>query len=556
MAHTTFAHPVSRRAFALAAGWGSLSVAGALAGCAGGSSEGPQGSVQGVGSAGDGATSQVIVAMNTESEPAAGFDPLVAWGCGEHVHEPLIQSTLITTDEELNFQNDLATSYACSDDGLTWTFTIRDDVVFSDGEPLTASDVAFTINGAVRSTAFEADLSMVDEAVATSDTTVELHLNKPFNALLYTLAVLGIVPEHAYDEGYGEAPIGSGRYLLERWDRGQQAIFVANPSYYGETPQMERVVVVFMDEDAALAAVQAGEVDIAFTFATHAGQSFAGYELVHYATVDSRGISLPVLPAGGTKVVEGDMTYAQGNDVTSDVAVRRAINCAIDRDAMIENVLQGYGKPAFSVSDGMPWSSDDMQVDYGPDRACDLLDEAGWVLGDDGVRERDGVRAALTVWYSSDDSVRQALTYELANQLAEIGIEVTPAGGSWDELYAHQYEDPIMWGWGSNSPIEVYALNYSSGWGNYAGYESAAIDAHLDAALAEPRVEDSYAHWQLAAWDGSDGFAPCGAASWAWIANVDHLYFKRDGLDVAAQKPHPHGHGWSLVNNVDRWSWA
>ena len=442
MAHTTFAHPVSRRAFALAAGWGALSVAGALAGCAGGSSEGPQGSVQGVGSAGDGATSQVIVAMNTESEPAAGFDPLVAWGCGEHVHEPLIQSTLITTDEELNFQNDLATSYACSDDGLTWTFTIRDDVVFSDGEPLTASDVAFTINGAVRSTAFEADLSMVDEAVATSDTTVELHLNKPFNALLYTLAVLGIVPEHAYDEGYGEAPIGSGRYLLERWDRGQQVIFVANPSYYGETPQMERVVVVFMDEDAALAAVQAGEVDIAFTFATHAGQSFAGYELVHYATVDSRGISLPVLPAGGTKVVEGDMTYAQGNDVTSDVAVRRAINCAIDRDAMIENVLQGYGKPAFSVSDGMPWSSDDMQVDYDPDRARDLLDEAGWVLGDDGVRERDGVRAALTVWYSSDDSVRQALTYELANQLAKIGIEVTPAGGSWDELYAHQYEDP------------------------------------------------------------------------------------------------------------------
>lgn len=113
-----------------------------------------------------------------------------------------------------------------------------------------------------------------------------------------------------------------------------------------------------------------------------------------------------------------------------------------------------------------------------------------------------------------------------------------------------------MWGWGSNSPIEVYALNYSSGWGNYAGYESAAIDAHLDAALAEPRVENSYAHWQLAAWDGSDGFAPCGAATWAWIANVDHLYFKRDGLDVAAQKPHPHGHGWSLVNNVDRWSWA
>lgn len=544
--------PITRRGALALGGAAALAAAVTTTGCASGEEEGSTGSLATVASDG----TQVIVAMNTESEPAAGFDPLVSWGCGEHVHEPLIQSTLITTDADLNFVCDLATDYACSPDGLVWTFAIRDDVVFSDGEPLTAADVAFTVNGAIASTAFEADLSMVDKAVATGDYTVELHLNKPYNALLYTLAVLGIVPEHAYGEGYGEAPVGSGRYLLERWDRGQQAVFVANPRYYGEAPRMERVVVVFMAEDAALAAVQAGEVDIAYTFATHAHQAFEGYELVSYATVDSRGISLPVLPAGGTKVVEGDMVYPQGNDVTCDVAVRRAINCAIDRDAMIDHVLAGYGKPAFSVSDNMPWSSPDMEGAYDPERARALLDAAGWTMGEDGVRAKGGVRAALDIWYSSDDSVRQALTYELANQLAGVGIEVTPHGGSWDEVYSHQYEAPIMWGWGSNSPIEVYALNYSTGWGNYAGYESAAIDGHLDDALAEPAVEDSYGHWQLAAWDGEDGFAPKGAATWAWIANVDHLYFKRSGLDVADQKPHPHGHGWSLVNNVDRWSWA
>ena len=61
---------------------------------------------------------------------------------------------------------------------------------------------------------------------------------------------------------------------------------------------------------------------------------------------------------------------------------------------------------------------------------------------------------------------------------------------------------------------------------------------------------------EKAMWDGTEGVAPKGAATWAWIANVDHLYFKREGLDVAHQKPHPHGHGWSLVNNVDTWSWA
>ena len=541
---------ITRRSFA-AAGFGTLGavLAAGLQGCAA-----QEDAYQGSASAGG--SSQVIVAMNTGSEPAAGFDPLVAWGCGEHVHEPLIQSTLITTDENLEFAGDLATEYSCTEDGLTWTFKLRDDARFSDGEPLDADDVAFTVNAVIENPASEADLSMVDEAVAIDATTVELHLNKPFNALLYTLAVLGIVPEHAYGDDYGEHPIGSGRYLLERWDRGQQAIFAANPDYYGDAPLMERMVVVFMEEDAALAAVAAGEVDIAFTYATHAGQSFDGYELVSYATVDSRGISLPCDPSGGERASEDGLVYEVGNDVTCDIAVRRAINYAVDRDAVIEGVLSGYGKPAYSVSDGMPWSSDDMRVDLDRDAARALLDEAGWAEGEDGVREKDGVRASFEVWYSSDDSVRQAMANELANQLAEIGIEAQPRGGSWDEIYPHQYAQPVLWGWGSNSPIEVYALNYSTGWGNYAGYESDVVDGHLDDALARPEIADSYGDWKLAQWDGADGIAPQGAATWAWIANVDHLYFKRAGLSVAAQKPHPHGHGWSLVNNVDRWSWS
>ncbi len=84
------------------------------------------------------------------------------------------------------------------------------------------------------------------------------------------------MPEHAYGDGYGSRPIGSGRYVLEQWDKGQQVIFSVNPAYSGEKPSMERVVVVFMDEDAALAAVQKGEVDIAYTYATHAHQAFDG----------------------------------------------------------------------------------------------------------------------------------------------------------------------------------------------------------------------------------------------------------------------------------------
>lgn len=527
----------------------SMLAAASLAGCASGSAS--------VGSAhaGSGSKRQAVVAMNATSEPAAGFDPLVSWGCGEHVHEPLIQSTLVTTEDDLTITGDLATDFLCSSDGLVWTFTIRDDVTFSNGEPLRASDVAFTINGVIESPASEADLSMVERAVAVSETVVELHLTKPNNTLLYTLAVLGIVPEDAYDEGYGRNPIGSGRYLLERWDQGQQVIFEANPDYYGEAPAMERVVVVFMDEDAALAAVQKGDVDIAYTYATHADRSFDGYELTAFKTVDSRGISLPCIPAGATRVVEGDIAYDAGNDVTCDVAVRRAINLALDREGLIDNVLNGYGSPAYSVGDGMPWSSPDMHVDRDVEKAGELLDESGWKPGDDGVRERDGVRAAFDLWYSSDDSVRQATAHEVANQLAELGIEVTPRGGSWDEIYPHQFEQPVLWGWGSNSPVEVYELNYSTGWGNYSCRESEVTDAYLDAALAQADVEASYDFWKKAMWDGTEGVAPRGDATWAWLANVDHLYFKREGLDAPQGKAQPHGHGWSLLNNVGSWSW-
>ena len=494
--------------------------------------------------------------MNAGSEPAAGFDPLVAWGCGEHVHEPLIQSTLVTTNDKMEIVGDLATDYYCSEDGLVWTFELRDDVKFTDGEQLTAQDAAFTINSVAHGDTSEADLSMVDTAVATGDHVLEVHLNKPYNALLFTLAVLGIVPEHVYGEGYGSAPIGSGRYMLKQWDKGQQVIFTANPEYYGDKPLMERVVVVFMAEDAAFAAAKSGQVDIAFTYPTYSDQVIDGYELASYKTVDSRGISLPAIASGATKVLQGDIAYNAGNDVTSDIAIRRAINCGIDRSSMVEHVLNGYGHVAYSVGDGMPWSSDDMVVEYNLDRAKQLLDEAGWSEGSDGIRERDGVRAAFDVWYSSDDSARQALANEFCNQVLQLGIEATPRGASWDEIYLHQFESPVLWGWGSNAPVEVYELHYSTGWGNYPCYESETVDSYLDQALAQTTLEQSYPYWKKAMWDGEEGVAPQGASTWCWIANVDHLYWKREGLDVAKQKPHPHGHGWSLVNNVDTWSWS
>lgn len=539
---------MSRRAFVGAAATAGAALAG-LAGCSGGS-----GSASGSADAGSGARDQVTIAMSTSNEPAAGFDPCVDWGCGEHVHEPLIQSTLVVTDKDMAFVNDLAVSYECSTDNLVWTFEIRDDVRFSDGKPLRASDVAFTINTIRQSERAQADLTMVSEAVATSDTVVEIRLSKPYNALLYTLAVMGIVPEHAYGDTYGEAPIGSGRYLLKQWDRGQQVILEANPDYYGDAPTIKRVTVVFMEEDAALAAAKSGQVDMAYTSATYADQEVSSYSLASYKTVDSRGINLPVIASGSSKR-DGENTYPAGNDVTCHVEVRRAINMAIDREQMIKNVLNGRATAAYSIGDGLPWASTDMRIERDLDAAKALLEDAGWKAGEDGVRVLDGTRAELTLYYAAGDTVRQAMANEFANQMKELGIAVTPTGASWDDIYPHEFSDPIMWGWGSNSPSDVYEINYSTGTMNYSCYSSTTTDAYLDQALAQADVEASYPFWQRAQWDGEEGIAPQGSATWAWFANVDHLYWVRDGLQVAEQKLQPHGHGWSVVNNVDQWSW-
>lgn len=493
----------------------------------------------------------VVVTMPTTSEPESGFDPAYGWGAGEHVHEPLIQSTLTVTTTDLKIDKDLATDYSASEDGMTWTVKIRDDVKFTDGEKLTAKDVAFTYNN-VKEKSSVNDFTMLKEAVAVDDTTVEFHMEKPFSIWPYTMAIVGIVPEHAYDENYGQHPIGSGRYIMKQWDKGQQVIFEANPDYYGEAPKIKKLTVLFMEEEAALAAAQAGQVDVAHTAASYADQQIGGYNLLSVASVDNRGFNLPA-----TKPEEKDgVTY--GSDVTSDIAVRKAINIGIDRDEMIQNVLNGYGTPAYSVCDKMPWYNADAQVTYDLEGAKKILDDAGWKEGSDGIREKDGVRAAFTLMYSTGDSVRQALAEDTKNQLKELGMDITTEGVGWDVAYDRAQSDPLVWGWGAHTPMELYNIYHSmpdTGLAQYSPYANEKVDKYMDEALEASNLEDSYELWQKAQWDGTDGITQDGDIPWIWLCNVDHLYFVRDGLTVADQKIHPHGHGWSIVNNVDQWSW-
>ena len=520
-----------------------------LLGCGGESAERSGGSRDG---------DSVVIALDPGSEPEAGFDPAYGWGAGEHVHEPLIQSTLTVTNTDLTIGYDLATGYSVSEDGLTWQVTIRRDAKFTDGEPLTAEDVAFTYN-TVRETSSVNDFTMLDHAEAADDETVIFHMTRPFSIWPYTMAEVGILPEHAYDSAtYGTEPVGSGRYILKQWDKGQQVILEANPDYYGEAPKMKQVTILFMGEDAAFLAAQSGQVDLAYTSATYSEEEMEGYTLAAYESVDNRGLNLPAIPE--TTDSEG---RAVGNDFTSDVLVRRAINIGVDRQEMIDHVLNGYGSPAYSVCDQLPWYNEASEVSYDPEGAAALLDEAGWVLGEDGVREKDGVQAKMNLLYSNGDSVRQALAADFADQMEELGIICTIEGVGWDTAYDRALSEPLLWGWGAHTPMELYNI-YHTIEGNtvdgkdlaqYSPYANEIVDTYMDQALAESDLEEAYTLWQQAQWDGTTGVTQEGDIPWVWLVNIDHLYWVRDGLTVAEQKIHPHGHGWSIVNNVDQWEW-
>ncbi|MCM5557014.1 ABC transporter substrate-binding protein [Pleomorphomonas sp. JP5] len=485
-------------------------------------------------------------------EPDDGYDPVLGWGRYGH---PLFQSTLLTREADLSTSPDLATAWSLSDDRLTWTITIRDGVKFSDGTPLTAKDVAFTFTETAKSGG-TVDLSVMESAVATDEHTVVIKLKRPWITFVENFYALGIVPAAEYGPGYARKPVGSGPYRMVSWTEGEQLIVEANPFYYGKMSPFKRLTFLFTGEDTSLAAASAGKADVVSVPATLADAMPHGFTTVVADTVDNRGIVFPMRRNEGEKDAGG---YPIGNDVTADIAIRKAINLGLDRKALVDAVLLGHGTPAYGPADDLPWSNPEGRVSEDEGAAKALLDAAGWAPGADGVRVKDGLRAAFDVIYPSSDSVRQGLAVMLSEQMKPLGIAITPKGDTWEGIDRVKHSTPVLFGWGSHSPQEVYSL-YQSGWAGIesynAGYfENAAVDGHFEKAQAAESLEASYPFWRQAEWDGKTGFSARGDAGWAWMVNLDHVYFVRACIDVGQTQIEPHGHGWPITATIQNWRW-
>ena len=498
--------------------------------------------------------SEVTIGFSSEGD---SFDPCTGFG---YTGSPLY-SNLVKVNGDDQLENDLATDYTVSDDALTWTFQIRDDVKFTNGDALKASDVAFTFNTAKEKATYM-DLTMMESCTAKDDTTVEFKLTKPCVTFIYTVAQMGIVPEKAYSDKFGMSAdqiIGSGPYKMIQWDKGQQFILEANEDYYGDKPEIERAVFLIQEEDARFVAAKAGEVDIALTSATLATTEIEGMHVEKVESVDNRGITLPTVPDEGKKTEDG---YKIGNNITCDVNVRKALCYGVDRQQIIDEALNGLAKPAYSECDGMPWWNEEDVIETDVDYAKELLEQSGWKDTDgDGIREKDGNKLAFHLMYFAGDSMRQAVAMSVANQAKEnLGFDITVEGVSEDDTIKRMFSEPMIMGWGSDSPMTSYMLFHSSNagktdWYNPEFYMSDKTDEYLDKAMNSLTIEDSYEWWQKAQWDGETGTSMKGEAPWAFFVNMTHLYYVKDGLNIGNQRIHAHGQAWPLIANLAEWSW-
>lgn len=316
-----------------------------------------------------------------------------------------------------------------SADGRTITLKLRPDVIWSDGTPLTAQDFVFTYqmildpnNGAKSLAPYD----LVESVTAPDERTVVVTFEQPYapwlSALWHSLLPAHVLQPIFEAEGtlqnapWNRAPtVGCGPFVFQEWKSSEEARFVANERYWFGRPKLDEVVVRFVASDAA-------KVE-----ALKSGQAHLSVFLINSALYmqDIRNAGLTVIPANAG-YNEGWFFYLdpqKGHPALQDVRVRQALAMALDRERLIRDLLGGGQRPVATYWDNTPYNAPDIQPwPYDPERARQLLDEAGWVdRNGDGVREKEGVDLALT-YGTTTNPLRQAVQRMVRIQLNELGI--------------------------------------------------------------------------------------------------------------------------------------
>nr|WP_174257776.1 ABC transporter substrate-binding protein [Phytoactinopolyspora alkaliphila] len=447
-----------------------------------------------------------------------------------------------------------------NDDATQWTVTLRDDVTFHDGSEFDADDVVATFE-AILDPEFASPLAssyaMLESVEKLGEREVRFHLDHPY-AAFDTRMLLGIVPGEAVrDPGPVEEsslntdPVGTGPYRLAEWRRGDQLVLEANEEYWGGVPDVSRLTVVSAPDDNTRAQrMRAGDFDgawlppkLAATF-----EGIDGMDVVANPSADWRGITMP-----------------SDHPVTGDRDIRLALNLAVDREAMIETVLAGYGVPAFTlIPEALGVFYDPTAVfEHDVEAARRLLDEAGWLEGDDGIRVKDGQRAEFTVMYFPSETLRRDLGQAFVSDARAVGVEVSLEGVDRPAFRPRIPEDAGVLG-GGDFPFDPDPQVYTSLHSRFADYDANnpflnptayrndAVDAALDAGRGSLDDDERVAAYRTIQRELIEN------PPYVMLAFLDHTYVVR-GDDwtgsAAVVEPHAHGVAWGPWWNLHEWEW-
>lgn len=338
-----------------------------------------------------------------------------------------------------------------SEDGLNWRIRLRDDVTWHDGTPFTAEDVKFTLQLIVnpdfrawRTTGH----SLVRDITVVSPTEITWRMEEPFAPYLSFLTETFMVPKHILEKesnpneaAFNQAPIGTGAFKWGKRLAGDRLELVANPDYFGEGPYIEQLVFKYIPDMTVLyAQFKSGDIDLV-------GQAYITPD--NYAeakTLPDRVVTAE--PKGSVESVY----LNQELPVFQDLAVREALYLAMDRTAILDALYYGVPSPAetFMPPQSYYYNPDLPMQEFNLDRARKLLDEAGWVPGADGIREKDGVRLSFSNSTTVGNHLREQTQQFLQQTFAEIGVEMTienmPPAVLWGDFWGKSQFESMMVG--------------------------------------------------------------------------------------------------------------
>ena len=439
------------------------------------------------GGAGDGADSVAadgVLRIPLINDPI--LDPVIAPDIGSVMVNKVLFPGLVRPDEALRPQPDLALSWTESDDGLTYDFTLRPGVTWHDGAPFSAHDVKFTFDqiADVKSgSRLRSDFATVAGVDVVDSLHVRFRLREPFAPFLTLLGYnAGILPAHILSGApltqavdFNRArPVGTGPFMVEEIDPGASLTLVRNPRYFGPAPRLHRIVFKLVpDVNAQVAQLRAGELDLV---------TIEPANLPSVQGVDGiRILQVPVV----------QHTYVAFNiqsPLFASPLVRRALNYAVNREAIIQGVLRGYGDVPRGTIPVVLEDFHDASISpfpFAPDSAVALLAAAGWTRGADGkLADTEGRPFAFELLVDKGNPTREQSALAVQQDLQRLGMTVTLRTMEFaalvrDHVLTGRYDANLIW-WTTPPDPDQYAFYYTGQDNNHVRWSNPVADSLLE----------------------------------------------------------------------------